>query len=36
LAKDRQVARSAKPADFMDPRFIQELDKAGYIDSLYK
>ena len=36
LAKKLPAARSANPADFMDPRFIQEQDKSGYIDSLYK
>jgi ABC-type nitrate/sulfonate/bicarbonate transport system substrate-binding protein len=36
LAKKLPAARSANPADFMDARFIQELDKSGYIDSLYK
>ena len=36
LAKKLPAARSANPADFMDPRFVQELDKSGYIDSLYK
>src|SRR5215468_11118780 len=36
LAKKLPAARSANPADFMDARFIQELDKSSYIDSLYK
>jgi len=36
LAKKLPAARTANPRDFMDARFIQELDKSGYIDSLYK
>ena len=28
-------ARSAKPEDFADMRFIRELDQSGFIDSLY-
>lgn len=34
-AKDPR-ARAAKPEDFADLSFIRELDKSGYIDSLYK
>jgi ABC-type nitrate/sulfonate/bicarbonate transport system substrate-binding protein len=29
-------AKAAKPEDFVDSSFIRELDKSGYIDSLYK
>jgi ABC-type nitrate/sulfonate/bicarbonate transport system substrate-binding protein len=29
-------AKSAKPEDFVDLSFVRELDKSGYIDSLYK
>jgi hypothetical protein len=36
LAKKLPAARAANPRDFMDPRFIQELDKSGYIDALYR
>jgi NitT/TauT family transport system substrate-binding protein len=36
LAKKLPAARTANPRDFMDARFIQELDKSGYIDGLYK
>lgn len=27
---------SAKPQDFVDMRFIKELDDSGYIDGLYR
>ena len=30
------AARTAKPEDFADLRFIKELDQTGYIDNLYK
>lgn len=36
LAKKLPAARSANPREFIDARFIQELDKSGYIDGLYK
>ena len=36
MAKDSPKAKDAKPEDFVDPRFIRELDESGYIDSLYK
>jgi len=36
LAKKLPAARTANPRDFMDARFIQELDKSGYIDGMYK
>jgi NitT/TauT family transport system substrate-binding protein len=29
-------AKTAKPEDFVDMRFIKELDESGYLDSLYK
>jgi NitT/TauT family transport system substrate-binding protein len=35
LAADPK-AKSAKPEDFVDMRFIKELDDSGYIDKLYK
>jgi hypothetical protein len=28
--------RQHKPEDFYDDSFVRELDKSGYIDSLYK
>jgi len=34
--KTLAAARTANPRDFMDARFIQELDKSGYIDGLYR
>ena len=36
LAKKLPAARTANPRDFMDAGFIQELDKSGYIDGLYR
>ena len=36
MAKDNPKAKQAKPEDFVDLRFIRELDETGYIDSLYK
>jgi NitT/TauT family transport system substrate-binding protein len=36
LADDNPKAKVAKPDDFIDNRFIKELDDSGYIDSLYK
>jgi NitT/TauT family transport system substrate-binding protein len=35
LAETDPRARSAKPEDFVDLSFIQELDQSGYIDRLY-
>jgi len=29
-------SQSADPREFVDIRFIQELDKSGYIDGLYR
>jgi NitT/TauT family transport system substrate-binding protein len=34
--KNDPKAKSAKPEDFVDMRFIKELDDSGYITSLYK
>jgi NitT/TauT family transport system substrate-binding protein len=34
--KNDPKAKAAKPEDFVDMRFIKELDKSGYIDRLYK
>jgi NitT/TauT family transport system substrate-binding protein len=36
LAEENPKAKSAKPEDFVDSRFIKELDDSGYIDNLYK
>ncbi len=36
LAKRVPVAKNANPKEFVDTRFIEELDKSGYIDGLYK
>jgi len=36
LGKKLPAARTANPREFIDARFIQEFDKSGYIDGLYK
>ena len=36
LAEKNTKARAAKPEDFADLSFIEELDRSGYSDSLYK
>ena len=36
VAEDNPKAKSAKPEDFVDSRFIKELDDKGYIENLYK
>jgi NitT/TauT family transport system substrate-binding protein len=36
LAEENPKAKSAKPEDFVDNRFIKELDDSGTIDNLYK
>ena len=36
LAKRVPNARNADPKDFVDTRFIAELDRSGYIDALYR
>jgi hypothetical protein len=35
LAEKEPKARSAKAEDFVDVRFIKELDERGFIDRLY-
>jgi NitT/TauT family transport system substrate-binding protein len=35
LAAGNPKAKTAKPQDFIDARFVEEFDKSGYIDSLY-
>jgi hypothetical protein len=36
LASTDPKAKAAKPEDFVDIRFIKELDENGFIDDLYK
>jgi|SRR5438093_7127606 len=36
LAQTDPKAKAAKPEDFVDIRFIKELDESGFIDDLYK
>jgi ABC-type nitrate/sulfonate/bicarbonate transport system substrate-binding protein len=36
LSAKLPAAKTAKPGDFMDTRFIEELDRSGFIDRLYK
>lgn len=36
LAKRVPAAKNANPKEFVDMRFIEELDKSGYIDGLYR
>jgi len=36
IAEDEPKAKASKPENFVDPSFIGELDKSGYIDALYK
>ena len=36
LSPKLPAAKTAQPRDFMDIRFIDELDRSGYIDRLYK
>jgi NitT/TauT family transport system substrate-binding protein len=36
LAQTDPKAKAAKPEDFVDVRFIKELDDSGFIDELYK
>jgi NitT/TauT family transport system substrate-binding protein len=36
LALKVPAAKAAQPSEFMDTRFIEELDRSGFIDALYK
>jgi hypothetical protein len=36
LADQEPKAKTAKPEEFVDMRFIAELDRSGYIDGLYR
>jgi hypothetical protein len=34
LVEQLPAAKTADPKDFVDTRFLEELDKSGYIDNL--
>ena len=36
LAQTDPKAKTAKPEDFVDVRFVKELDESGFVDDLYK
>ena len=36
LAETEPKAKTAKPEDCVDMRFVQELDKSGFVDKLYR
>jgi hypothetical protein len=36
LSERTPKARTAKPEEFVDARFIKELDESGFIDNLYR
>jgi hypothetical protein len=36
LAQTDPKAKAAKPEDFVDVRFVKELDESGFVDDLYK
>jgi ABC-type nitrate/sulfonate/bicarbonate transport system substrate-binding protein len=36
LAQTDAKAKAAKPEDFVDMRFVKELDESGFVDDLYK
>jgi len=36
LADQIPGAKTADPKDFVDTRFLEELDSSGYIDGLYR
>ncbi len=36
LSKRVPAAKTANPKEFVNTRFIEEFDRSGYIDSLYK
>ena len=36
LARRVPAAKNANPKDYVDTRFLEELDKSGYIDALYR
>ena len=36
IADENPKAKTMRPEQFVDARFIKELDDGGYIDALYK
>jgi ABC-type nitrate/sulfonate/bicarbonate transport system substrate-binding protein len=36
MVKEEPKAKDAKPGDFVDARFVKELDDSGFINNLYK
>mgnify|MGYP001586700119 FL=1 len=36
VPKQIPAAKTADPKDFVDIRFLEELDRSGYIDRLYR
>ena len=36
LAEADPKAKTARPEDFMDARFVKEFDENGFVDNLYK
>jgi hypothetical protein len=36
LAKRVPAAKNADPKEYVDTRFIEELDRSGFIDGLYR
>jgi hypothetical protein len=36
MDKEEPKAKDAKPEDFVDSRYIKELDESGFINRLYK
>ena len=36
MVKEEPKAKEAKPEDFVDARFVKELDDSGFINNLYK
>jgi hypothetical protein len=36
LAETDPKAKAARPEDFVDMRFVKELDESGFVDDLYR
>jgi hypothetical protein len=36
MVKEEPKAKEARPEEFVDTRFVQELDDSGFINNLYK
>jgi hypothetical protein len=36
MEKEEPKAKEAKPEDFVDSRYLKELDESGFINRLYK